>query len=99
MVIIGIATYPMESAQEVAKRLMAQVPLPTFITMKGPYSHSEAGVGVKVIAIYEFDGSKYSEAFEFIFARYAKYIGVPGFTSSFDRWVEAREAIKLAGLG
>ena len=99
MVIIGIATYPMESAQEVAKRLMAQAPLPTYITMKGPYSHGEAGVGVKAIALYEFDESKYSEAFNFIFARYSKYIGVPGFTFSFDRWVEAKEAIKLAGLG
>jgi len=99
MVIIAISTYPMESAQEVAKRLMAQAPLPTYITMKGPYSHTEAGVGVKVIAIYEFDNSKYSEAFEVIFARYAKYIGVPGFTCSFDRWVEAKEAIKLAGMG
>ena len=99
MVIIAISTYPMESAQEVAKRLMAQAPLPTYITMKGPYSHTETGVGVKVIAIYEFDNSKYSEAFEVIFARYAKYIGVPSFTCSFDRWVEAKEAIKLAGMG
>jgi hypothetical protein len=89
----------MENAQEVAKRLMAQAPLPAYIAMKGPYTHSEAGVGAKVIAIYEFDKAKYSEAFEFIFARYAKYIGVPGFTCSFDRWVEAKEAIKLAGLG
>jgi hypothetical protein len=99
MVIIAISTYPMESTKEVAKRLMAHSPLPTYITMKGPYTNGEVGVGVKVIAIYEFDKSKYSEAFEVIFARYAKYLGVPGFTYSINTWVEAKEAIKLAGMG
>lgn len=99
MVIIAISAYPMESTKEVAKRLMAHSPLPTYITMKGPYTSGEVGVGVKVIALYEFDKSKYSEAFEVIFARYAKYLGVPGFTYSFNTWVEAKEAIKLAGMG
>ncbi|MGD0920114.1 MAG: hypothetical protein ABSB22_27070 [Thermodesulfobacteriota bacterium] len=99
MVIIGIISYPTEGAKEVVKRLMGQPPLPAYITMKGPYVIPEVGVGIKSISIYEFDKSKYSEAFEVITARYAKYLGVPGLTYSQNIWLEAKEAIKLTGMG
>jgi hypothetical protein len=99
MVVIAISSYPPESAKEVAKRLMEQPPLPAYISMKGPYSSGEVGVGIKVIAIYEFDQSKFSEAWGLITARYAKYIGVPGFTYSQNIWLEVKEALKAIGMG
>jgi len=99
MVIISISSYPLESVKEIAKRLMQQSPLPAYITMKGPYANSEVGAGMKVIAIFEFDKSKLSEAFEVITARYVKYHGVPGFTYSHNVWLETKEALKAIGMG
>jgi hypothetical protein len=99
MVIIGILSYPPESVKEFAKRFIGQPPLPAYITMKGPYTSTEVGAGIKAIAIYEFDQSKVSEAIGFITARYAKYYGVPGFTYSANIWLEAKEALKAIGMG
>ena len=99
MVIIGIVSYPPESAKEFAKRMLEQPPLPAYITMKGPYVSTEVGAGIKAIAIFGFDKSKLSETFEFIIARYARYFGVPGFTYSVNTWLEAKEALKAIGMG
>jgi hypothetical protein len=99
MVIIGILSYPPESSKEMAKRFLEQPPLPTYITMKGPYFISELGEGIKSIVIYEFDQSKFSEANQFIITRYTKYYGVPGFTYSVHTWLETKEALKAIGMG
>ncbi len=99
MVIIALLSYPTESVREMARRLMEQPPLPAYITMKGHYVTTEVGVGIKSIAIYEPDKSRYAEAFEFIVSRYAKYLGVPGFTYSANTWLEPKEAIELSGIG
>ena len=99
MVIIGFLSYPPESAKEFAKRFIEQPPLPAYINMKGPYTSSEVGAGIKAIAIYEFDQSKVSEAMGFVAARYTKYYGVPGFTFSVNTWLEAKEALKVIGIG
>jgi hypothetical protein len=99
MVIIAILSYPPESVKEFAKRFMEQPPLPAYITLKGPYVSSEVGAGMKAIAIYEFDQSKFSEANQFIITRYTKYFGVPGFTYSANVWLEAKEALKAIGMG
>ncbi len=99
MVIITISSYPAESAKEMAKRMMEQPPLPAYMTLKGFYVSSEVGVGIKGIDIYEYDQSKFSEAWGVIIARYAKYIGVPGFTQSQSVWLEVKEALKVIGMG
>ena len=99
MVIIGFASYPPESSHEFAKRFMEQsTPLPSHITMKGPFVSSEVGEGIKSIVIFEFDQSKIAEAIQVVSARYAKYFGVPGFTYSQHTWLEAKEALQLIGL-
>ena len=82
MVIIAFLSYPPESAKEMAKRLLEQPPLPAYITLKGHYISSEVGEGIESASIYEFDQSKFSEAFQFIVARYTKYFDVPGFSHS-----------------
>ena len=99
MVIVNIISYPTESAKEMGKRLMEQPPLPAYLTVKGPYVSPEVGAGMKAIAIYEFDKSKLSEAYEVIAARNTKYFGVPGFTFSQNIWLEAKEALKAMGMG
>ena len=99
MVIIGMMSYPPESVKEQVKRFKEQPPLPTYITTRGPYISSELGVGIKTIAIYEFDESKSSEARGILGARYAKYFGIPGLTYSLNEWLEAKEALKTIGMG
>jgi hypothetical protein len=39
------------------------------------------------------------ETFEFVNSRLAKYFGVPGYTFSSGVWLEAKEALKMIGLG
>jgi hypothetical protein len=99
MVIIGFSSYPTESVKEFAKRFIEQsTPLPSYMTMKGPYVSSELGVGIKSIVIFEFDQSRIADAVHDVSARYAKYYGVPGFTYSQHAWLEAAEALKMIGL-
>ena len=99
MVIIAFLSYPPESAKEMAKRLLEQPPLPAYITLKGHYISSEVGEGIESASIYEFDQSKFSEAFQFIITRCAKYFGVPGYTHSVKPWLEAKEALEAIGMG
>jgi hypothetical protein len=99
MVIITIVSYPPESAKEMAKRWGELPPPPAYVTMKGPYFSGEVGVGIKAIVLAEFDQSKTLEAMEYANSRVAKYFGVPGFTYSHNLWLEAKEALKMIGLG
>jgi hypothetical protein len=88
MVIIGMMSYPPESAEELSSRFLASPPIPAFMIMRGPYLNSEVGVGIKTIILYEFEKSKIREAYAVVLDRYAKFIGVPGFTFSVQLWLE-----------
>ena len=99
MVIIAIVCYPTESSKEVGKRLGELPPPPAHVTIKGPYVSGEVGVGIKSIVLYEFDQSKTREAMEYVGNRLVKYFGVPGFTYTYNIWLEAKEALKMIGLG
>jgi len=99
MVIISIVSYPTESSKEVGKRLGELPPPPAYVTIKGPYVSGEVGVGIKSIILYEFDQTKTREVMEYVANRLAKYIGIPGFTYSANIWFEAKEALKMIGLG
>jgi hypothetical protein len=99
MVIIANVSYPTESSKEVGKRLGELPPPPAYVTMKGPYVGGEVGVGIQSIVLYEFDQTKTREAMDYVANRLAKYIGVPGFTYSVKLWFEAKEALKMIGLG
>lgn len=99
MVIIGIMSFPPGQAKEIGKRFLEYPGLPANMTMKGPFVSSEVGVGVKVMTIYEFDQSNAREALEIVSNRYTIYYGVPGFTFSIHTWLDAREALKMIGLG
>ena len=98
MVIIGIVSFPTESAPEMGKRFGKLPPLPAYMTLKGPYFCGEEGVGTKAMSIFEFDQSKTREAMEYVATRFATYIGVPGYTYSTKIWLESKEALKLIGL-
>lgn len=99
MVIISAASYPLESSKEVGKRLLDLPPIPPFMTLKGPFLDSEEGVGIKSINLFEFEQAKMKEAMDYVVMRMTNYIGVPGFTFSVRPWFEAKEALKMIGLG
>ena len=99
MVMIGISMYPLGSSKEVGKRYAQLPPLPQYVTLKGPYFHSEVGLGIKSITLYEFDASKIQEVGEAIRSRVAKMIDVPGYTFSVDTWTEVKDALKMVGIG
>jgi hypothetical protein len=66
MVIISIVSYPPEQSKEVTKRFGELPPVPSFMTIKGPYFSGEVGVGVKAIILYEYDQTKTKEAIEYV---------------------------------
>ena len=88
MVIIGMMAFPPESEKEMAERFAKALPVPPFMTLRGPYVNSEIGVGNKIISVYEFDQSKVKEAYEFVITRYSKYVGIRGLTYSVQPWLE-----------
>jgi hypothetical protein len=98
MIIISLTTYPTESAGEIGKRFVGMPALPDYITMRGPYINSTVEEGIKGITIYEFKDQRYSEAYQVLADRVAKFFGVPGFTYSLHHWLEAKDALKLVGL-
>lgn len=99
MVIIANISYPSEHSAEVGKRLLKAPPLPSNVTMKGPFVRGEVGVGIEAVTLFEFDQTKTAEVMQYVADRYAKYIGVPGFTYNVAVWFEAKEALKMIGLG
>jgi hypothetical protein len=99
MVIISLVSYPPEQSKEVTKRFGELPPVPSFMTLKGPYFSGEVGVGTKAIILYEYDQTKTKEAMEYVGTRLAKYFGVPGFTYSVNIWLEVKEGLKMIGLG
>ena len=98
MIIISLTSYPPESAKDMGKRFLDMTALPKYIKMRGPYINSVIEEGIKGITIYEFDDSKYGEAYKILADRIAKFFGVPGFTYSLLHWLEAQDALKLVGL-
>ena len=97
MYLIGFVTYPQESGPEVVKRFKEVGPVPDFIAITGPLVRSSLD-GAKTITIYEFDSSKYAEAAEYIYKRYAGFRGIPGYRYTVEEWRDVKAAIKTAGL-
>ena len=73
-------------------------PLPEYITIKGPYIHSDTKRGIRSILIYECDNDKLADALQVVGDRLANYFDVPGYTYSANVWNEAQEALKMIGL-
>ena len=97
MVIISTISYAPEQVKEVVKRFRELPPVPSYMTLKGPYVSREVGVG-KTIYLYEYDQSKTKEAKEYVSSRVAKVSGIPGFAYSIDTWLELNESLKMVGL-
>ena len=93
MILIGITTYPMQSAKEVAKRVMEIPRLPDYIKGKGNYGYT-TDQGVVGFIIYEFDSARADEAIEQITDAYWQFHDVPGHNYQLIPCFKARDAAK-----
>ena len=99
MVIIGMASFPPNSATEAGKCFPKLPSLADFITRKGPYVSSVEGEGIQTISVYEFDNSKMAEAMISVGNYYAAMMDIPGYTYSVKVYNEVQEALNMIGLG
>jgi len=93
MILLGISKYPMQSAMEIAKRVMETPRLPEYIKGKGNYVYTD-GEGAVGLVIYEFGSVKADEAIEQINDAYWRFYDVPGFRHQLIPLAKAREAGK-----
>ena len=98
MVIIGMNSFPPESANEIGKRFLELPPLPDYLTMKGPYVHGMMEWGIQGVEVFELDKAKLAEGLEYVSNRYVTYFGIPGFRYAIAPYFEAQEALKMIGL-
>jgi hypothetical protein len=79
MILLGISKYPMQSAKEMASRMMEMSRLPDYIKGKGNYLY-DAENGSRGLVIYEFESAKADEAIHEIANAYWNFYDVPGFS-------------------
>jgi hypothetical protein len=94
MILIGFTSYPMQSSEQVMKRMIELPRLPEYIKGRGNYGYVTRDGGVEGIQIYEFDGSKAEEAYEAISEPYTKFADIPGYKMELRIAVKAREYVK-----
>ena len=95
MIIISDSLYPLESSDEIVKRISEMPPLPDFISLKGPYARFISKSRIKSISIYEFGDLEFPKAFEYIANRISSFSGVNGFTYNIRIWYEEQELFNL----
>ena len=69
-----------ERVGDYAKHFADSPPLPEYISKKGPYINNKRGAVHQIITIYEFDLSKYTEAWDCISKQLDAFPSIPGFT-------------------
>ena len=97
MIIIGQASWPSESTQEMGRRFKRLSALPPYLIGRD-YIKAVEGVGVKVISVYHCEQGRLIEALDVCQKRYAEFFGVAGFSFAVDIWSEVQDALELIGL-
>ena len=93
MIIIGFASQPLQSNDQVIKRAMELPRLPDYIKGRGNYAYTTME-GSGGIQIYEFDGSKAEEALWDIAQPYSKFYDIPGYRYELKLAFKAREVMQ-----
>lgn len=91
MVIKCTFSIPLKSIKDCASQIMALPPLPEYITKRGPYINDASDASSEIITIYEFDKSRFAEAYENISKHIDVFRGIPGFTLSAKLLTKGRE--------
>ncbi len=96
MVIITNIFFPPQSSIDMKNILTTLPPKPEYISVRGPYFHSEGEKGFHSMTIYEFESNKEGDAYKFIMTNRLKpYFGVKGFSFSCDVWMETIEGFQM----
>ena len=72
----------LESVGDYTKHFADSSPLPEYIIKTGPYVTNKGGGAHKIIILYKFDKSKFTEAWEDISKQLGPFGGLSGFTVS-----------------
>ena len=94
MIIIGSSSHPLQSNDQVVKRMVEIPRLPEYIKGKGNYSYATQEGGIESIQIYEFDSSKAEQALWDITQPFGNFYDVPGYRYELKFAVKAREAMQ-----
>lgn len=98
MVIVTNMSFPPERASEVGKRFLETVPVPDFMTLKGPYIKGRKN-GIEAVELFELDNSRLAEGFSYATSRCVTYFGIPNYRYEINVFFEAAEAMQMIGLG
>ena len=93
MLLLGIVKYPLQSAKEVATRIMNIPRLPEIIRSKGTYGYTTKE-GVVAFTIYEFDSNQTDEALQAINNANTRLYDVPGINIELIPIFKGRETAK-----
>jgi len=91
MVIKCTFSIPLKSIKDYASQITGLPSLPEYITQRGPYINDSSEANNEIITIYEFDKSKFAEAYENISKHIDAFRGLPGFTFSAKLLTKGRE--------
>jgi hypothetical protein len=73
---------PLKSIRDYARQIAELPPLPEYVNKRGPYIDDGPGASNQIITIYEFNESKYPEAWKNIFKQLDAFHGIPGLSFS-----------------
>lgn len=96
IVISCIFSYSLRRQKAFDKYIKELLPLPEYITAKGPYINRVARAGFRAVVIYEFEESRFAEASKNILNQIGGFHSVSGLACSTQVWTEAGEALKYA---
>ena len=82
MIIKCTLSVSLESIKYYGRQFSDSPPLPEYISKKGPYINNKKGAVHQIITIYEFDLSKYTEAWDCISKQLDAFPSIPGVTFS-----------------
>jgi len=94
MIILGFASNPLQSSDQVMKRAMELPRLPDYIKGRGNYAYLTKEGGAEGIQIYEFDSSKAEEAMWDIVQPYTKFYDIPGYKYELKLGFKTREVMQ-----
>ena len=96
MVIISESLYSIDIFDQVVKSISEITHVPEFISITGPYARFLSKKNIKSITMYEFDDSKFSEAYEYIVDRLHACSKLSGYSIKTKVWYQEQQLSALS---
>jgi hypothetical protein len=99
MIIKFTLPYSLKKNLDLTRHFMAFSALPDYITPKGPYTNNAVDEAYRsIVWLFEFEDSRFAEAFRSIFRQMEDFYLIPGFTFSSQVLDGPKEAFRSIGL-